>query len=226
MYIECQPVWQLVLFPSCLHCLLKLFLPHSSFNSNSVFLSDSLLLPTYSSFRLSLSLHVNYHLPPFLWHCSPSLTPSPFVSHHFLIPPSYMPLSSLQAKLPRVHLLSPLSFPFTLLTPLLSFASSSITPLPNAFLCFVCFCILSRRLKPYHSLFIFLQDLRRSCLFTSSVSPPSHRPSPHPTRSSFSPACSIFSPPIFIPAMSEWPESVSLHYSPSLLQLGNTFENQ
>lgn len=113
---------------------------------------------------------------PFLWHYSPSLTP-PFVSHYFLIPLSYAPFpflfllipqsSSLHAKLPPVHLLSPVSYLFTLLTVFTSFlslASSSIMPLPFAFLGFVCFCILSFLLKPYHIYFIFLQDLRPSSL--------------------------------------------------------------
>lgn len=80
---------------------------------------------------------------------------------------------------------------------------SSFVSHSSSILCFVCFCILSL-LCIY---FIFLRDLTTFLPFTSSVSPLSHRPSPHPTHSSFSPTSSIFSPSpsqsIFIPAMSE-----------------------
>lgn len=63
----------------------------------------------------------------------------------------------------------------------------------------------------------------------SSDRPPFLPPlSLHPTHHSSSPTCTILSssPSIFILAMSERPESVSLHYRPPRLQLRNTLENQ
>lgn len=122
-----------------------------------------LLLPTYSSFHLSVSLHVNYHLPPSF---PSSGTAHPLLHLHLHLTtfspllPMLPSLPSMHAKLPHVHLLSPLFLS-------IHFTDCHSLPLAFAFLCFVCFCILSLLLKPYYMYFIFLQVFLP---FTTSVS--------------------------------------------------------
>lgn len=153
VYVACQPVWQLVLFLSA-----------SPSKDPPVFLSDS--SPPSYILIFSLVSFPSRQLPSpsifsVLWHCSNSLTP-PFASHYFLTPPSYAPFPSLYASCKASSCSS-------FVSPFLSihFTDCHSLPLAFAFLCFVCFCILSLLLKPYYMYFIFLQVFLP---FTTSVS--------------------------------------------------------
>lgn len=219
MLIECRSVWELVHF---LH-----HLSHTptapSFNSNSFLLSSSSSLHThlFTCHFLFLSITISLHFP-FLCHRSPSLHllylyPTTFSS--LLVLPLFY--TSVYMQIPYVHHLSTLTHKFTLSTVyLLLCVPSSITPLSFAFLWFVCFSV-----PPSHSAPHFISSSCRTSgippfyLHHHRLSSPTHHPS--------SPTCGILSSSsIFISAVSEWPESVSLHYRPSPLQLRNTFKNQ
>lgn len=181
---------QLVLFPSRLRRLPKLFFPFHvpySIVIPSSSLTLLLLLPTYSSFRLSLSLHVNYHLPPFslpLALLALSNTFSVCIPRYFSHPPSSSapyppflflfnsPCSSFVSPFLSIHFIDCIQFCQSLLHP--SRRSSS----PRSVLS------VSAFLPYFISYFIFLQDFTRSSLPPPRSLPPSRRPSLHPTRSS------------------------------------------
>lgn len=114
-----------------------------------------------------------------------------------------------------------------------SFASTDPAPYPfvsckpSLFNCLsfsVLFCMHSF-LVLSHIDFIFLQDLWRYLSWSLSPSP---CPLPSYPLLSFTSTCIFFffSSSKFNPAVSEWPESVSLHYSLSLPLFRNTFKNQ
>lgn len=170
VYIECQPVWQLVLSPPPFVCVaFQSFFPtHSSFNSNSVFLwlfPSSLPTHLFTCHFPFMSITVSPRVS-FLRRCAPSL---------FFIPPLFHCLR--MQSLPAYIFCLPLSLYWHPLPSLLSiseFSLSSPETLPSS-------------LHP---------SCRTLLPFTSSPSPPSHptHSSFPPMRSIFSPSPSIVVP--------------------------------
>lgn len=138
--------------------------PHSSFNSNSLFLSSSLHTHLFACHFPFMSITISLHYS-FLWHRPPSLTPSPTISSSLLLMlPSLLLsfnstvfLSACKAPSCSSFVSPPFSSIHFIDTSFLLLASSSsIMPLP--FVVFLFLHSLSSPIRASHIHFIFLQD--------------------------------------------------------------------